>query len=102
MYLENAKKYVDEPFQTKVNKAISELKLSGIRVDNTAEFYKEILKESKPYKSYVSFPDGHGNLAIIFSRIRQNKTLQFLAIVINPRYGILDAFGFNSMTERPS
>ena len=54
---------------------MSTLKLSGIRVDNTIEFYKEILKESKPYKSYISFPDGHGNMAIIFSRIRENKTL---------------------------
>ncbi|MBO5738889.1 hypothetical protein J6R97_06070 [bacterium] len=98
--LENAKKYVNETKQTRINKAISELKLSGIRVDNTIEFYKEILKDSKPFKSYISFPDGHGNMAIIFSRIRANKTLQFLAIVINPRYGILDAFGFNSMTER--
>ena len=98
--LENAKQYVEESAKTKLNKAISELKLAGIRVDNTVEFYKEILKESKPYKSYISFPDGHGNLAIIFSRIRSNKTLQFLAIVINPRYGILDAFGFNSMMER--
>jgi hypothetical protein len=98
--LENAKKYVNETKQTRINKAISELKLSGIRVDNTTEFYKKILKDSKPFKSYISFPDGHGNMAIIFSRIRANKTLQFLAIVINPRYGILDAFGFNSMTER--
>ncbi len=98
--LDNAKKYAEEPLLSKINKALSELKLSGIRVDNTIEFYKNILKESKPYKTYVSFPDGHGNLAIIFSRIRANKTLQFLAIVINPRYGILDAFGFNSMNER--
>jgi len=98
--LENAKKYVSETMQNKINKELSALKLSGIRVDNTVEFYKEILKESKPYKSYISFPDGHGNMAIIFSRIRENKTLQFLAIVINPRYGILDAFGFNSMNER--
>lgn len=98
--LENVKKYVNESIQAKVNKALSELKLSGIRVDNTVEFYKEILKESKPYKSYISFPDGHGNLAIIFTRIRPNKTLQFFAIVINPRYGILDSFGFNSMNER--
>ena len=95
--LENAKKYSDE---SAINKALSELKLSGVRVDNTIEFYKDILKESKPYKSYISFPDGHGNMALIFSRIRTNKTLQFLAVVINPRYGILDAFGFNSMTER--
>lgn len=98
--LENVKRYVDESMVTKINKALSELKISGVRVDNTLEFYKEILKESKPYKSYISFPDGHGNMAIIFSRIRANKTLQFLAVVVNPRYGILDAFGFNSMSER--
>ena len=98
--LDQAKKYTNEQTSAKINKALSELKLSGIRVDNTIEFYKEILQETKPYKSYISFPDGHGNMAIIFSRIRSNKTLQFLAIVLNPRYGILDAFGFNSMTER--
>ena len=98
--LDNCKKYVDEKMLPRVNKALSELKLSGIRVDNTIDFYREILKESKPYKSYISFPDGHGNMALIFTRIRKNKTLQFLAVVINARYGILDAFGFNSMTER--
>lgn len=98
--LENVKQYLDNDQQAKINKALSTLKLSGIRVDKTVDFYKEILKESKPYKSYVSFPDGHGNLAIIFSRIRPNKTLQFLALVVNPRYGILDSFGFNSMNER--
>ena len=90
----------DDNVANKIIKAVSELKISGIRVDNTIDFYKEILKESKPYKSYISFPDGHGNLAIIFSRIRENKTIQFLAVVINPKYGILDSFGFNSMTEQ--
>ena len=98
--LDHVKKYSSESMALRINKALSELKISGVRVDNTIEFYKDILKESKPFKSYISFPDGHGNLAIIFSRIRQNKTLQFLAMVINPRYGILDAFGFNSMNER--
>ena len=98
--LENAKKHVNESMLLKINKALSTLKLSGIRVDNTEEFYKEILKESKPYKSYISFPDGHGNLAVIFSRRRENKSLQFLASVINPHYGILDSFGFNSMSEQ--
>lgn len=97
--LEKAKLFSkDEALLAKINKALSELKLSGIRVDNTKEFYREILKESKPYKSYISFPDGHGNLAIIFTRIRENKTLQFLAAVINPKYGILDSFGFNSIS----
>ncbi len=98
--LENAKSFAPEEMKAKINKALSELKMAGVRVDNTEEFYRNILKESKPYKIYTSFPDGHGNMAIIFSRIRENKTLQFLAIVINPRYGILDSFGFNSMTER--
>ena len=98
--LDNVKKYASETLIPRINKALSELKMAGIRVDNTEEFYREILKESKPYKIYISFPDGHGNMAIIFSRIRENKTLQFLAIVINPRYGVLDSFGFNSMNER--
>ena len=98
--LENAKRFAPQNLISRINKALSELKMSGIRVDNTEDFYKNILKESKPYKTYVSFPDGHGNMAIIFTRKRENKTLQFLAIVINPRYGILDSFGFNSMSEQ--
>jgi len=97
--LENAKPYVTPDILINVNKALSSLKLSGIRVDNTEEFYKNILNESKPYKCYISFPDGHGNLALIFSRKRKNNTLQFLATVVNPHYGMLDAFGFNSMGE---
>lgn len=98
--LEKAKKIAPQEVQSRINKALSELKMAGIRVDNTKDFYKNILQESKPYKTFISFPDGHGNMAILFSRIRANRTLQFLAIVINPRYGILDSFGFNSMNER--
>ena len=98
--LEKAKSYASEALQSRINKALSELKMSGVRVDKTEEFYKNILRESKPYKTYISFPDGHGNLAIIFSRKREGGSLQFLAIVINPRWGILDSFGFNTMTEQ--
>ncbi len=98
--LENAKSYAPQTLHSRINKALSELKMSGIRVDKTDEFYRDILKESKPYKTYVSFPDGHGNMAIIFSRKRENGSLQFLAIVVNPRYGILDSFGFHTMTEQ--
>lgn len=98
--IENAKAYAPLSLHSRMNKALSELKMSGVRVDNTEDFYKNILKESKPYKTFVSFPDGHGNMAVIFSRKRENGSLQFLAIVVNPRYGILDAFGFHSMTEQ--
>ncbi len=98
--LENAKAHAPQELHSRINKALSELKMSGIRVDKTDEFYANILKESKPYKTYVSFPDGHGNMAIIFSRKREDGSLQFLAIVVNPRYGVLDSFGFHSMTEQ--
>ena len=98
--LESAQRYVNETTSAKINRALSALKLSGIRVDNTIDFYKEILSESKPYRCYASFPDGHGNIAVIFSRKRETDTLQFLAAVLSPKYGILDAFGFNSMTEQ--
>ena len=98
--LNNALTYAPEELKSRINKAISELKMAGIRVDKTDEFYKNILNESVPYKSFMSFPDGHGNLAIIFSRKRKNESLQFLAIVVNPRWGILDSFGFNEMSEK--
>jgi len=98
--LENATKYAAPSLKNRINKALSELKMAGVRVDKSDEFYKKVLEESKPYKTYISFPDGHGNIAIIFSRKRKDSSLQFLATVVNPRYGILDAFGFHSITER--
>lgn len=96
---EDAKEFVSEDLFPMINKGLSTLKLAGIRVDNTIEFYKEILKASKPYRSFISYPDGHGNNAVVFSRKRPDETLQFVAMVINDRYGILDCFGFNEITE---
>ncbi|MGN1153775.1 MAG: hypothetical protein ACI4S3_07075 [Candidatus Gastranaerophilaceae bacterium] len=96
---EDAKEFVGEDLYPLINKGLSTLKLAGVRVDNTIEFYKEILKTSKPYRSYISYPDGHGNNAVVFSRKRPDETLQFVAMVINDRYGILDCFGFNEITE---
>lgn len=96
---EDAKEFVGEDLFPLINKGLSTLKLAGVRVDNTIEFYKEILKASQPYRSYISYPDGHGNNAVVFSRKRPDETLQFVAMVINDRYGILDCFGFNEITE---
>lgn len=98
--IDKAKIFAPANLLGRMNKALSELKMSGVRIDRAEEFYRKILEESRPYKTYVSFPDGHGNMAIIFSRKRENKSLQFLAMVVNPRYGILDAFGFHEMTEQ--
>ena len=41
--LENSKAYASQNIQSRINKALSELKMSGVRVDKTEEFYKEIL-----------------------------------------------------------
>jgi len=95
--LESSKSFVAGETQGLLNKALSTLKIAGIRIDNTLEFYKDILSVSKPYKSYVSYPDGHGNVAIVFSRLRNDETLQVMAVVINDKFGILDCFGFNEL-----
>lgn len=81
-----------------VKKTISALKLSGVREDNAIEFYKSVLA-TKPYQSYASYPDGHGNQALIFSRERENHTVQMVAVVINDTLGIIDCFGFNEISE---
>ena len=96
---EEAKNFVSEDLIPLLNKGISTLKLSGIRVDNAIDFYKNILKSSKPYKSYLSFPDGHGNQAVVFTRIRPDGSIQFVAMVLSDIYGILDCFGFNEITQ---
>lgn len=87
----------DEEIVSLVKKNISTLKLAGIREDNSEEFYKSVLN-SKPYKSFASYPDGHGNQALIFSREKENGNIQLVAIVISDVYGIVDCFGFNEIT----
>lgn len=82
-----------------IKKNISTLKIAGIREDNAIEFYKEILSASSPYESYASYPDGHGNQAVIFSRIKNDETVQMFAVVINSIKGIVDCFGFNGISK---
>ena len=95
-----AKEYVDEEFLPAIKRNISALKLSGVREDNTLDFYKEVLSESKPYESYSSYPDGHGNQALIFSREREDETIQLVATVVSDKWGIVDCFGFNQITKK--
>lgn len=89
----------DEVTIALLKKNISKLKISGIREDNAIEFYKSLL-QSKPYCSYTSYPDGHGNQAIIFSREREDDTIQMVALVINDSYGLIDCFGFNEISKQ--
>lgn len=88
----------DEDTIALIKKNISKLKIAGVREDNAIEFYKNILS-SKPYCSYASYPDGHGNQALIFSRERENESIQIMAVVINDTYGLIDCFGFNEISK---
>ena len=82
-----------------IKKNISVLKLAGIREDNSLEFYKKLLTNSKPYRFCITYPDGQGNQAVIFSRINENTgRIQFVATVINDYNGIRDCFGFNNIS----
>lgn len=98
--LEEGLTFIEGDLKQLINSNLSKLKLSGIRVDNTIEFYKQVLSVSEPYKSIISYPDGHGNMALIFTRKRyDDESIQLWAVVINSRYGILDSFGFNQISE---
>ena len=91
--------FVDEKLVPAVKRNLSILKIAGIREDNSLEFYKKLLKNSKPYKFCITYPDGHGNQAIIVSRTTAGGNMQFVAIVIDDYHGIKDCFGFNNITR---
>ena len=97
--LHSALDYAPEKLLPAIKKNISVLKLAGIREDNSIEFYKKLLINSKPYRFCITYPDGQGNQAIIFSRINENTgRIQFVATVINDYNGIRDCFGFNNIS----
>lgn len=89
----------DEELLSIVKKNLSALKLAGVREDNTVEFYKEVLKQSKVHQCFTSYPDGHGNLALIFSREKEEGGIQIFASVVNDSWGLIDCFGFNEISQ---
>ena len=91
--------FVDKKLVPAVKRNLSILKIAGIREDNSLEFYKKLLKNSKPYKFCITYPDGHGNQAIIVSRTTVGGNMQFVAIVIDDYHRIKDCFGFNNITR---
>ncbi len=82
-----------------LKKSLSTLKISGIREDNTKEFYKKILSNSKPNKFYITYPDGHGDQALIFTRKTDDGKIRFVSIVTNLETGIKDCFGFFEISQ---
>ncbi|MFI3300819.1 MAG: hypothetical protein R3Y28_05295 [Candidatus Gastranaerophilales bacterium] len=97
--LNSALEIVPSNLHQAVKKSLSTLKLAGIREDNALEFYKDILKNTTPYKACITYPDGQGNIAFIFSRINKVGKVQFAAIVADDYHGIRDCFGFNDISQ---
>ncbi len=97
--LEQMEKLTHGELKQNIKKSLSTLKISGIREDNTKEFYKKILSDSKPQKFYITYPDGHSDQALIFTRITKDKKIRFVSIVINVETGIKDCFGFFEISQ---
>ena len=97
--LNEALKSADEKLIPSIKRNLSTLKLAGIREDNSKAFYENLLGNSKPYKFCITYPDGHGNQAVIFSRMNNLEKVQFVAIVIDDYYGIRDCFGFYEISK---
>ena len=92
--LEDMSKIVTGELKQEVKRSLSTLKISGIREDKTEEFYRKILSNSIPDKFYITYPDGHGDQAMIFTRLTDNNKIRFVSVVINLDTGIKDCFGF--------
>ncbi len=97
--LNEALKYAKSDIQPSIKRNLSKLKLAGIREDSTHIFYRELLSDSKPYEFCLTFPDGHGNQALIFTREKSTERIQFAAVVLDDYHGIRDCFGFNDISK---
>lgn len=97
--LEEMKNMATGELLQEIKRSLSTIKIAGMREDRTKEFYKEILSNSKPYKFYLTYPDGHGDVAMIFTRRTQEGKIRFVSIVINVATGIKDCFGFFEISE---
>jgi hypothetical protein len=73
--------------------------MSGMRTDNSKEFYKKILSDTKPDKFYLTYPDGRGDVAMICTRTTSQERIRFISIVINLETGIRDCFGFYDISK---
>lgn len=78
---------------------LKKLKLAGATEQKAVDYYKNIIKDTKPAFFYTTLPDGSGNQAFIISR-KNDITEKFMmsAVVINDLYGIEDCFGFYNIS----
>lgn len=97
--LERMSKHTTGELNQRIRKSLATLKMSGMRVDNTKEFYKRILSDTKPDKFYLTYPDARGDVAMICTRVTPQDRVRFISIVINLETGIKDCFGFYDISQ---
>ena len=81
------------------NLALKKLQLAGATEEKAHEYFKNIIKDSKPCEFYTTIPDGSGNQALLSSRINKEGKYTFSAVVINDISGIIDCFGFYNIPK---
>lgn len=97
--LERMNKHTPGELNQRIRKSLATLKMSGMRTDGTKEFYKKLLSDTKPDKFYLTYPDGRGDCAMIYTRITKDERIRFISIVINIDTGIRDCFGFYDISK---
>ena len=89
----------NEDLKRLAQKGLKELQLAGINEQTAKEFYDEKFSDSMQYMCYSSMLDGNGNQGLLFSRIRVDNSIQVFCVVINDLKGIIDCFGFNTLSN---
>ena len=89
----------NEDLKRLAQKGLKELQLAGINEQTAKEFYDEKFSDSIQYMCYSSMLDGNGNQGLLFSRIRVDNSIQVFCVVINDLKGIIDCFGFNTLSN---
>ncbi len=78
--------------------ALKKLRLAGV-TDYDSSIEVLVCESSSPYECYISPVDGMGNQGIIFSRFSDDENVQMFSVVINDTDGILECFGFYSLSK---
>jgi len=85
---------LDTKTKTKIKKQLKSLNEKYPDFTNN-----ELIKDSKNYKSYISFVDGQANFSLIFSRLRNDNTIDALLFTIDITRGIISCMGFGMITH---
>lgn len=97
--LEDVTKYCLFEYSSKLaQKNINLLKLKGKNTKQAENFYINALNNTTFNDAFTSYPDGHGNQCIIFTRKNNNNTIQYFSAVIRDLKEIVDCFGFNEIS----